>query len=277
MTSPTYPSSQDVSPGQPTSVVQYNRLRADALQLGAAPADAVLLGNFLSSYISGITLTYLASNRLRILYEARFPPTVMIRGVMCQSNANVDLPANCFSGGAADWYVFANRAAGSSAFTLTVNTSATEGPDQRLIGVCRWDGAALDSTSIQTYTSGQPGGKNTILPLHAWVTYSTQTSYTATNVCHQQLDFSKLKTGAKAAWLVVNMFTASATGYTRFYNTTDSMTIVELSTTATAAGTMVKSADILSALPNGIVETRLEYKTSGTRMDIYWAAVVIEY
>ena len=53
MTSPNYPSSMDVSPGQPTSVVQYNRLRADALLLGAAPADAVNLGSFLGSYVFG--------------------------------------------------------------------------------------------------------------------------------------------------------------------------------------------------------------------------------
>jgi hypothetical protein len=40
---------------------------------------------------------------------------------------------------------------------------------------------------------------------------------------------------------------------------------------------MVKSADILSALPNGPVETRFENKTSGSRVDCYWAALVIEY
>ncbi len=277
MTSQNYPSSLDVSPGQPTSVVQYNRLRADALLLGAAPADAVPLGSFLGSYTSGITITYLAANRLRILCDAHFPPTIMIRGVMCQVNANVDLPANSFSGGAADWYIFANRTAGSPAFTLSVNTSASEGADQRLIGICHWDGAALDSTSIQTYAQGQSGGKTAVVLLHAWVYYTSQASYSSANICHQLLDFSRLKTGAKAATLVVNLFAASATAYARFYNTTDSMTIVELSTTATAAGTMVKSADILSALPNGPVETRFEGKTSGSRADCYWAALVIEY
>jgi hypothetical protein len=189
----------------------------------------------------------------------------------------VDLPANSFSGGAADWYIFANRTQGSPAFTLSVNTSASEGADQRLIGVCHWDGAALDSTSIQTYADGLSGGKTAIVPLHAWVYFTSQTSYTSANICHQLLDFSRLKTGAKAATLVTNLFTASATGYARFYNTTDSQTIVEISTTATAAGTMVKSADILSALPNGPVETRFENKTSGSRVDCYWAALVIEY
>ena len=277
MTSPTYPSSLDVSPGQPTSVVQYNRLRADALTLGAAPADAVALGGFLSSYISGVSITYLALNRLRVQYDTKFPPTLMIRGSMCQAVVNVDLASGSFSGGAADWYIFANRVAGSSSFTLTVNTSATEGADQRLIGVCRWDGSALDSASIQTYASGQSGNKTAVIPLQAWVTYTSQTSYTATGVCHHLLDFARLKAGAKSAILVANLYATSGTAYARFYNTTDSVTIVELSTTATAAVTMVKSADILSALPNGLVETRFEWKTSGTRADCYWGALVIEY
>ncbi len=277
MPSPTYPSSMDVSAGQPTSIVQYNRLRADALRMGAAAADAVPQGSFFASFTSGVSITYLANNRLRILYDAHFPPTIMIRGYMCQANANVDLPANSFSGGVADWYIFANRAAGSSAFTLSVNTSATEGADQRLIGVCRWDGSALDSTSIQTYSPGQSGGKVAVITLQAWVYYTSQSSYTTTSICRQLLDFSKLKLGAKTAYLVTNLFAVSATAYVRFYNTTDSLTIVELSTTATAAGTMVKSADILSALPNGLVETRFEYKTSGSRADCYWGALVIEY
>lgn len=277
MTSPNYPSSLDVSPGQPTSVVQYNRLRADALLLGAAPADAIPLGSFLGSYASGITITYLAANRLRIQCDAHFPPTIIIRGVMCQVNANVDLPANSFSGGAADWYIFANRTAGSPAFTLSVNTSASEGADQRLIGVCHWDGAALDSTSIQTYEAGQSGGKTAVILLQDSIYFTSQASYTSVNICHQLLDFSRLKTGAKTATLVTNLFASSATAYARFYNTTDSQTIVEISTTATAAVTMVKSADILSALPNGLVETRFENKTSGSRVDCYWAALVIEY
>ena len=53
MPSPTYPSSLDVSAGQPTSIVQYNRLRADALRLGAPLADAVTQGSFFSSLCLG--------------------------------------------------------------------------------------------------------------------------------------------------------------------------------------------------------------------------------
>lgn len=277
MTAITYPSSLDVSAGQPTSVVQYNRLRADALTFGASPSDSVNLGTFLGSYISGVSITYLASNRLRVSHDTRFPPTLMIRGAMCQTAANVDLPAGSFSGGAADWYIFANRTAGSSTFTLSVNTSAAESADQRLIGNCHWDGSALDSASIQTYAGGESGGKIAVVTLQAWVYYTSQSSYTATGVCHQLLEFARLKEGAKSAYLAANLYAASGTAYARLYNTTDSLTIVEVSTTATAAGTMVKSADILSALPNGLVETRFEWKTSGSRADCYWGALVLEY
>jgi hypothetical protein len=151
MTAPTYPASLDVSAGQPTGYQQFNRLRADALWFGASQNDAVPLGRFFGQYMAGIRLTLLGANRLRIQYDTRFPPTIMINGYMCQTDHNVDLPSNSFSGGSAFWYIFANRMTGSSEFTLSVNTSATEAPDQRLIGVCEWNGTALEETSIQTY------------------------------------------------------------------------------------------------------------------------------
>jgi hypothetical protein len=277
MSDPTYPSSQDVSAGQPTSVVQYNQLRADALTLGAAAADAVPVGTFLGGYISGISLAYLATNRLRVAYYAAFPPTLMIRGTMCQAQANVDLPTGSFSGPAADWYVFANRAAGSSSFTLSVNTSMSAGADQRLIGTCRWDGTALDTTSIQAYTPDSPGCKVSVVVLHGFVQNTSQTTYASQYVCKHLLNYGLLRSGAKAAYLVANMWATSATGYVRFYNTTDSATIVELSTTATSAYNLVKSGDLLAALPSASAETRLEWKTSGSRMDCDWAALVFEY
>jgi hypothetical protein len=277
MTSPTYPSSLDVAAGQPTSYQQYNRLRADALLLGANAYDAVTLGRFISHFISGIRITYLATNRLRIFYDPRFPPTVMISGYMCQVDHNIDLPANSFSGGEADWYIFANHSAGSNAFTISVNTSATEGPEQRLIGVCHWSGSSLDQTSLLTYQENTPGGKMAIITLHAFVSYTTQNGYSAGTCCHQLLDFSKLKPGARSAYLATNLFASSASAYARLYNTTDSVTIVEVSTNATSPSNMVKSDELLPSLPGGETELRFEIKTSGSRADCYWAALIIEY
>ncbi len=139
----TYPNSSDVTAGQPTAASHYNNLRGDALRLGQAEADTVKLGQFLSRHGRGVRLQYLATNRLRVPYVTSEPPTLMIGGCMCQATAHVDLAAGLFSGGAAIWYVFANRTPGSTTFTLGVNTSASEGADQRIIGDVYWDGAAL--------------------------------------------------------------------------------------------------------------------------------------
>ena len=138
-----YPLSSDVSPSQPTAAAQYNSLRADALRLGQGEADAVKLGQFLNRYARGVKLTYLATNRLRVPCATTDPPTLMIAGCMCQAVTSVDLPAGQFSGSAATWYVFAQRTAGNTTFTLVINTSATEGPDQRIIGEADWDGSAI--------------------------------------------------------------------------------------------------------------------------------------
>lgn len=135
-----YPLSSEVSSGQPTLANHYNYLRKDAIRLGQDDADAVALGTFFKRFARGIVINYLATNRIRIPYVTTDPPTLMINGCMCQATTDVDLAAGSFSGGAATWYVFANRAAGSSSFSLTVNTSATEGPDQRIIGEVEWDG-----------------------------------------------------------------------------------------------------------------------------------------
>ena len=143
----TYPLSSDVAAAQPTLAAQYNNLRADAIRLGQALADTVDLSQFLKRYVSGVTLTYLATNRLRVNYDASLPPSIMINGYMLQAYANVDLPAGLFSGVAATWYIFAVRTAGSSAFTLAVNTSPVEGTDQRLIGKAEWDGTNIKSVT----------------------------------------------------------------------------------------------------------------------------------
>jgi hypothetical protein len=139
----TYPNSADVIAGQPTAADHYNNLRKDALNLGNLPADAVNLGSFLARHSEFIDIQYLATNRLRIPYATDRPPSLMINGFMLKAEANVDLPASLFSGAAATWYIFAVRNAGSTTFTLTVNTSAAEPPDQRLIGSCVWNGSSV--------------------------------------------------------------------------------------------------------------------------------------
>jgi hypothetical protein len=152
MSAPVYPLSNDVSPGQPTASSQYNNLRKDALTLGAASEDARTLGQFFTRYICGVRIDYLATNRLRVPFLTTNPPTLMINGYLCQSAANVDLPAGSFSGTAATWYIFARRNTGSASFTLEINTSPVEGNDLRLIGQCYWDGSNVTTTSIFTYS-----------------------------------------------------------------------------------------------------------------------------
>lgn len=277
MTAPTYPASQDVSAGQPTGYQQYNRLRADALRMGAGQNDAVPMGRFLGQYQSGIHLTYLANNRLRIQYDPRFPPTIMINGYMCQTDHNVDLPSNSFSGANALWYIFAQRTQGSSEFTLSVNTSATEAPDQRLIGVCEWNGSAIEQTSIQTYQAVTPGSKMAVITLQASIHYTTSNSYGGTICCHHLLDFSKLKPSAKSVYLAANLIAENATAYARLYDMTDSTTLVELSTSATDTGNITRSGDLLTSLPGKEVLTHFDIRTSGSRADCYWAGLVFEY
>ncbi len=85
MTSPAYPASREVSPGQATAASQYNDLRRDALTLGAQASDARSLAEFFCRYIDGISLVYLPTNRLRVPAVTTRPPTLMINGYMCQA------------------------------------------------------------------------------------------------------------------------------------------------------------------------------------------------
>lgn len=149
MTAPTYPGSSDVTSGQATLSSHYNNLRADAVRLGAGVADAVSVGNLLAELSAWVRPEYLATNCIRVPYSATRKPTLVIDGYLCQATANVDLPASQFSGAAAVWYIFANRTAASTTFTLTVSASATEAADQRLIGRCYWDGSNVDQGSVR--------------------------------------------------------------------------------------------------------------------------------
>ena len=145
----TYPLSSEVTAGQPTAAAHYNNLRQDSLYLGNEAANSLPLANFLNRHFEHLNLQYLATNRLRVPYSVAQPPTLMINGCMLQAAANVDLPSNQFSGAAATWYIFAVRSDGSTTFTLTVNTSAAEATDQRLIGECNWDGTTV--TAVKCY------------------------------------------------------------------------------------------------------------------------------
>lgn len=137
-----YPNSSDVAAGQPTASAHYNNLRKDALYLGNAAADSLILGSFMARFALNLSLIPLATNRLRVPYVSYKPCSIVINGFLLKATLDIDLPSNAFSGSAMTWYVFANRTAGSTTFTLTVNTSPTESTDQRLIGEVYWDGAA---------------------------------------------------------------------------------------------------------------------------------------
>jgi hypothetical protein len=182
LSAPVYPASNDVSPGQPTASSQYNNLRKDALNLGAAPEDARSLGQFFARFICGVRLEYLATNRLRIPFLTTNPPTLMVNGYMCQAAAAVDLPAGSFSGAAATWYIFARRNPGSATFTLEINTSPVEGTDQRLIGQCYWDGINVNASSVYTYSMQGLG-----LPDYdsGWFAVAESNTYTRAHTLNQ--------------------------------------------------------------------------------------------
>jgi hypothetical protein len=147
----TYPLSSDVVAGQPTAADHYNNLRSDSLRLGQLAADAINLGDLLARYESGITIQILSTDRLRIPGSTTQPACLVIDGVPVKASTNVDLSAGGKpTGGANDWYIFAVRSAGSTIFTLEVNTSATESSGKRLIGYFYWDGAKIVKDSIRT-------------------------------------------------------------------------------------------------------------------------------
>ncbi len=148
-----YPMSSSISPGDPTLASQYNNLRTDALFLGQAPADAVSIGQLLERYESRLSLLKLNTAQVRVPASAVEPVSLFIAGYLVQAVLNVDLPAEAVPSGAGTWYVFANRAEGSSAFTLSISTSPTEGSDQRRIGRFYFDGSGIVKDSVRTELS----------------------------------------------------------------------------------------------------------------------------
>ena len=146
-----YPLSADVSAGDITAAAHYNNLRSDALRLGQLAADAVNLGAILESYESKLNIVRLGTTLVRVEASAAVPVAIIVAGVPVRSVANVDLPAESAPAGAADtYYVFANRVAGSTSFTLSVNVVSAEGAAQRRIGQFYWNGTEVVKDSIQT-------------------------------------------------------------------------------------------------------------------------------
>ncbi len=141
----TYPNSSDVAAGQPTASAHYNNLRKDALYFGQLPADSKALGDALARYAANLSLTYLATNRLRITYSVYNPPVIVIGGCLLMAGANIELASGAFSGGAATWYVHAVRGAGSTTFTLMVSTTPTDNDTTRPIGSVYYDGSTIST------------------------------------------------------------------------------------------------------------------------------------
>lgn len=147
----TYPLSSDVTAGQPTAAAHYNNLRADALRLGNSEADAVTLGALLARFEDGLRLEVLEGSRLRVPASPAEPVTLLIGGVPLSAVNHVDLSVSgAPSGAAGEWFVFAVQSAGSTTFTLEVNTSAAESSGRRLIGRFHWDGSAIAPHTLRT-------------------------------------------------------------------------------------------------------------------------------
>lgn len=149
----TYPLSSPVSPGDATLANHYNNLRADALLLGQAPADAVLIGQLLERYESRLTLQKLNTSQVRVPASSDAPVSLLVDGFLVQAQENVDLPIASAPNGSGTWYVFANRTAGFTSFTLSISTSPTENSGQRRLGIFYFDGMLIIKDSIRTELS----------------------------------------------------------------------------------------------------------------------------
>lgn len=144
-----YPLSAEVTAGQPTAAAHYNNLRKDALKLGNADADSLNLGEYFSRHAENFVLQKLSTNRVRVPFTATGPATIVISGCLLKAPSAIDLPSNIIVGTVGTWYIFAVRTPGSTAFTLTANTTAAESTDQRLVGEAYFDGTNI--TYIKCY------------------------------------------------------------------------------------------------------------------------------
>ena len=148
-----YPKSSDVVAGQPTAADQYNFLRADALRFGADENDAVNLASLLCRYEENLSLEVISGNRIRVPASAQNPVCLMVDGIPLMSEVEVDLPtAQAPSGENAMYYIFAVRSAGSSSFTIEINTSTGASSGKRLVGTFEWDGNIKNLQTIKQRT-----------------------------------------------------------------------------------------------------------------------------
>ena len=146
-----YPNSAAVVAGDATLASQYNYLRSDALLMGQVAADAVTLGLLLERYESRLKIVRSGTDLLLISADASSPVSLMVDGFMVQITGNLLLANDQKpSGVASSFYIFANRAVSSTAFTLSVSTSPTELDNQRRIGRFYWDGAKIIKDSVRT-------------------------------------------------------------------------------------------------------------------------------
>lgn len=148
-----YPKSSDVVAGQPTAADHYNFLRADALRFGAEEADAVNLAKLFCRYEENLSLEVISGNRIRIPASPINPVCLMVDGTPLMAESDVDLStAQVPSGENATYYIFAVQSAGSSDFSIEINTSSGTGSGKRLIGTFEWDGSIKNLQTIKQRT-----------------------------------------------------------------------------------------------------------------------------
>ena len=150
-----YPGSLTVTAGQLAQASQFNGLRKDALYLGQEVTNAVALATALRRYSAYIKLTKQSAAVVRIPYDLKQPPTLMINGCLLQLTALLDSPA--LTGTAGTYYLHAVRTDGSTAFGLEWSASASEIPDRRLLASVAWDGTNIGASSI-TLIDANAGG-----------------------------------------------------------------------------------------------------------------------
>lgn len=160
------PASTDVAAGDDVTVEDYNELRNDTIFFGSPEADAVDKSDFFDRYSQHVKLEYLATNKIRIPYNAFRPPVIKHEGHMLKATDNVDSPAA--SGASGFRYVKAIRAAGSTTFTITVSdTTSAEGDLEQFIGLFFWDGSNIVKSSIVSQED-QDIALNDQHVAHAW-------------------------------------------------------------------------------------------------------------